>query len=567
MMDLVIPAIIIVVVLLLASFFYRRNVLNRLKDADHKKDQILEMPVGDEIEATAKIKLNGDVLEEFNSYSDIYKNISEKEIPEIQQKLVEAENLLNSFKLWSANDVLDDVFQSLSLVEGHLNDIRDGLVKFQNVDNQNHEAIESVDNTIREINQHLLSQNYAFGPSSEKLEDRLHDIKSSYDQFVDDTSNGDQGAAKELLKGIYKSIDELNYLIEQIPDDYVALSKEIPKQLDEIERGHRTMLQIGYNFSEDNIDDEIANLKKECKNSLDNLANLDVDETKVASSKIEDSIDKMYAIMEKEIVSKRKVRQNMNLISGFIFHAKNQNRILLDELDRLSKNYNLEHDEIKNATKLSDEIKAVENTYNQDYQLVSDGKAVYSVIQKHQQDAKNKLSSIEKHQKDINDSVADLNNEEKVARDNLQKFDLQLLNIRRQIDNLNLPGLADGFLERYDYAYNKVSKLSSSINQVKISMDEINKQLVDIQDTMNQLLSDTDKIIDSAMLVERLMQYANRYRNSNDEIDSACAQAKRYFDNDYQYEKSLSTIATAIERVNPGAYKQIEEEYYNEKKN
>lgn len=351
-----------------------------------------------------------------------------------------------------------------------------------------------------------------------------------------------------------------------IPDTYVSLSKEFPRQLDEIERGHRTMIQTDYNFVEDDIDDTINALKESCQEGLKSLAELDIPETKKTCTYIEETIDSMYAIMEKEIVAKRKVKKNISLVYDFIFHAKNQNRILSDELEGLSKNYNLEHDEIENTAELSDKISKIETIYNNDYDAINGNKAVYSVIQKHQQDAKQELSSIEKQQKDINDSVAELSKEERVARDSLQKFDLQLLNIRRRIDNLNLPGLTEDFLERYDYVYSEVSNLSASINQVKISMDEINQKLANISDTMDHLLSDTENIVDSAMLSERLMQFANRYKNANEDLNAACAQAKDYFDNRYQYEKSLATMAAAIEKVNPGAYKQMETEYYNEKK-
>lgn len=352
-----------------------------------------------------------------------------------------------------------------------------------------------------------------------------------------------------------------------IPDTYAALSKEFPRQLDEIDRGHSTMIQTDYNFIDDEFDETLTALKEACQDGLNSLSTLDIPETKKTSRYIEDTIDSLYEIMEKEIVSKRKVKKNLSLIHDYIFHAKNQNRILLEELDGLSKNYNLEHNELEDANELSDKIEKIESIYNEDAETITNKKAVYSVIQRHQQDAKQELSAIEKRQKDINDSVADLSEEERVARDSLQKFDLQLLTIRRRIDNLNLPGLTEDFLERYDYVYNDVQKLSSSINQVKISMDEINQKLANISDSMNDLIRDTDNIVDSAMLAERLMQYANRYRNDNAEIDEACAKAKEYFDIRYQYEKSLATIAAAIEKVNPGAYKQIETEYYDEKSN
>lgn len=567
MIDLVILGIVVVLIIVVASFIYKNSLIKKIDDVESRKNLIAESTVGDSLEATSKIKLNGESYNHFNQYKDEYNKIFNTELLSIQRDLDEARRSASSFKLLSANVLLSDIDEDLKRTEQVLENVEKGLVQLQTLDSEHREAVDNIESTLREVNQQLLAQNYSFGPSSEKLEDKLNSIKQVYDEFVESTENGDQDKSEKLLDQINALIKELVELMKLIPDTYAALSKEFPRQLDEIDRGHSTMIQTDYNFIDDEFDETLTALKEACQDGLNSLSTLDIPETKKTSRYIEDTIDSLYEIMEKEIVSKRKVKKNLSLIYDYIFHAKNQNRILLEELDGLSKNYNLEHNELEDANELSEKIEKIESIYNEDAETITNKKAVYSVIQRHQQDAKQELSAIEKRQKDINDSVADLSEEERVARDSLQKFDLQLLTIRRRIDNLNLPGLTEDFLERYDYVYNDVQKLSSSINQVKISMDEINQKLANISDSMNDLIRDTDNIVDSAMLAERLMQYANRYRNDNAEIDEACAKAKEYFDIRYQYEKSLATIAAAIEKVNPGAYKQIETEYYDEKSN
>jgi septation ring formation regulator len=567
MIDAIVIAIIIILAVIIALFFYRNNLLKKLSDAKQDKSSIMQTSLKNEIDEATQIKLNGESLDKFNEYKSIFDNIFDKKIPQIDEYIKQIQTQVSSFKLLSANSVLEDINQLIKTINHQFNYIHEGLIQLKDVDNQHHQAIDHIDSSLREINQRLLSQNYSFGPSSEKLEDRLQEIKKMYHNFVEATKSGNQDVAEVILSNIYQSIDVLNDLMDKIPDYYVSLSKEYPKQLDEIERGHRTMIQTGYNFSDDSFADDINTLQQACTHGLASLSILDLKITKKDSDMIENKIDNMYSLMEQEVIAKRKVKKNMNLIYDFIFHAKNQNRILIDELNGLSKNYTLEHNELESAEQLTKKINVIESTYSTDFQSVSECTAIFSIIQKHQQEAKHQLSAIEKQQRDINESVADLNEEEQAARDKIQKYDLQLLTIRRQVDNLNLPGLTDEFLERYDYAYEEVSKLGTAINKTKISMDEINQRLDKISKTMNTILSDTDKIIDSAVLAERLMQYANRYRNSNKDVNAACMQAKEYFDRHYQYEKSLSVITTAIEKVDSGAYKQIENEYYNEKSN
>lgn len=96
----------------------------------------------------------------------------------------DAEDFLNSYKLLSASVTIGDLGDAIEVVDGKLNDIHDGLSELQEVDSLHRKAVEDVDNTIREINQQLLSQNYSFGPSSDKLEDKLSNIKGVYEEFV-----------------------------------------------------------------------------------------------------------------------------------------------------------------------------------------------------------------------------------------------------------------------------------------------------------------------------------------------------------------------------------------------
>ncbi len=255
----------------------------------------------------------------------------------------------------------------------------------------------------------------------------------------------------------------------------------------------------------------------------------------------------------------------MKIVHDFIFHAQKQNNALMAELERLSKNYTLEHDEIKNAKSFANAINEIYSIYKTDYQLFKSGEAVYSEILSNQQEAKTNLSKIEKEQRDINDSVADLNDEEIKARESVQQFELNLLNMQREIDRLNLPGVSKDYLEKYDALYKRVKDLSRDINQDKISMDFINKKLSLVSEDMQELLHITQSIVDNAALSERLMQYSNHYKNDNENVSLACEKAKNYFDNTYEYDKSLETIATALEKVEPGLLKRVQSEYNREK--
>ena len=105
----------------------------------------------------------------------------------------------------------------------------------------------------------------------------------------------------------------------------------------------------------------------------------------------------------------------------------------------------------------------------------------------------------------------------------------------------------------------------SAISQVKIDMEDITKQLLIVQDDLETLQEKTDDLRDSAELTERLIQYANRLSIDHEEINDAIAQAQNEF-NRYNYPGSLEILEKAVEKVEPGSYKRMEQRYYTELK-
>ena len=95
-------------------------------------------------------------------------------------------------------------------------------------------------------------------------------------------------------------------------------------------------------------------------------------------------------------------------------------------------------------------------------------------------------------------------------------------------------------------------------------MEKISNELIQISDDVERLKREADDIINSANLVELTMQYSNKYADK-DTIKQAQKKSMQLYD-EYNYKEALDTIATAIEKVEPGSYQRLENAYYSEQK-
>jgi septation ring formation regulator len=67
--------------------------------------------------------------------------------------------------------------------------------------------------------------------------------------------------------------------------------------------------------------------------------------------------------------------------------------------------------------------------------------------------------------------------------------------------------------------------------------------------------------VENVHLAERLIQYGNRYRSRYPSVSKGLQEAEESF-RKYEYRQALEQAATAIEKVEPGALKKIEDLFY-----
>lgn len=104
------------------------------------------------------------------------------------------------------------------------------------------------------------------------------------------------------------------------------------------------------------------------------------------------------------------------------------------------------------------------------------------------------------------------------------------------------------------------------MNQVRVNIDKINRELDMVSTDIQTLTKKTTDLTDDAAISELAIQYANRYRHTDQDIEDAILRAQKLFDTDHRYNESLTVITKALEEVEPGAVDNITDNYYQQKR-
>ncbi|MFZ2588572.1 septation ring formation regulator EzrA [Paucilactobacillus nenjiangensis] len=562
MLQVLIGLIIIAAIIVGGLYIFRKTTTNRVNDIKAKKYRLVELHVEQELQSGLKMSLTGESLEEFKQLQtsfDQIRNEQFKAIDELADNIAREIKGINVIKTQSDVKMLDNL---VNVAQHDVTQTRETLNDFKKIDQKHRQAVSKLEKKYQELRKQLLSQNFKFGDSIDNLEDELSKLEDEFDKFSTLTTNGDHASAKEILATLEVNTNHLESLISVIPGLYKKLQSDYADQLAELKAGYTKLVGDDFNFNDGNIETQIANVETQRVAVLGKLADLDVDAVTKADETIERQIDHLYELMQTEIDSRPQVTEIMPQVSKFIIHAQNQNHELMLELDRLGQNYTLDHGELETARGLGEQIRQLEKDYQNDLNAIEAKQAVDSDILARQQEALVQLEQIEKQQTEINDSVSGLQNDERRAKETLRQFAIDIHGIKRHIEGLNLPGLPKAYLEYFFVVSDEIKKLDSDINKIKINMEDITKQLLIVQSDLETLEEQTNDVKDSAQLAERLLQYANRLRENNAEVEAAVQKAQKLFDEDYDYSASLETIATVLDKVEPGSYKRLEDNYY-----
>ena len=559
MVIFLISLIIIALVIYLGVYLFKRHKAKQIEVYQAKVNEITENSLEKELAEISKLNLSGDSLTEFEKVDKDYREIVNRKLPEISELLNDLRELNQHYQFGRTNHELKDVDEKLSGTAAQFEKIKEELKNIRKITEEHQKAVEELSEKYKDLRKTLLAKSFSFGPSSDKLEEQLGELEQQFNDYTKLMESGDYVKSAKPLSDLQGATAEMEEKVEKIPPIFKNLKSVFPDQLKELNSAVDQLLKEKYVFHED-LKKKLADIQKMVDKNFENLKKVDLKNATKLDEKLTTKIDKVYDEIDQEYRARKVVEKNYNYYQDFVEHAERQEHELLIDLDRLSQNYELTHNEFEDAHDLQVQIQAIRKDFDNFTKQRSEG-VIYSDELKRQKDNIDTLTKIEKKQKEINDGVSNLWKEEKEAQKAVQGFDLEIHRMRRDVEKLNLPGLSREYTDYFFKVSDEIENLDDALGQIQINMDEITKALINTQSDLDVLGDKTKEIIDCATLSEEFLQYANRYRTRYPEVEEAYKKASQLFNKEYNYVDALDTISNAVEEVEPGAYKRITDDY------
>ncbi|WP_048945279.1 septation ring formation regulator EzrA [Enterococcus faecalis] len=559
---LVLVIVIIAAVLYLIGYFMRKKNQEQLDELEVRKEALFDLPVFEEIDDIKKMHLVGQSQNSFREWNQCWVELSTRSFAELESQIYEVENQNEIFRFMKAKKAVVEANETMTEMEAEVEVIRNGLKELRESEERNSLEVQKALDVYEELSKSLKDDKASFGPAYSEIQKQLRNVEIEFTQFVTLNTSGDPIEAREVLEDAERHTYELEDLMKRIPPMYEELNETFPDQLKEIEEGYNQLLADDYVFPEQNFAEEIQHAKKRVENSMADLEKTEIAAVEVANRDTATAIDALYEVMEREIEAKKYVVTNQKIIDDYISHSLKNNRQLMIELDHVSQSYTLNNNELGRSRGFQTEIEEIIRRQKDLEPRMKEHTVPYSEIQAFYKECYKILDDIENQQLEIDASLKELRKGEKVAQEKVDEYEFRLRSIKRYVEKQRLPGLSADYLEFFYVATDRIEDLSRALNKMRINMDEINRLCDLCEDDLELLDKKTKDLVNAAALTEQMMQYANRYRHTHENIRTALDKSMYLFSTEFRYQDALDEIGTALEAVEPGAFKRIEDFYF-----
>lgn len=559
---LVLVIVIIAAVLYLIGYFMRKKNQEQLDELEVRKEALFDLPVFEEIDDIKKMHLVGQSQNSFREWNQRWVELSTRSFAELESQIYEVENQNEIFRFMKAKKAVVEANETMTEMEAEVEVIRNGLKELRESEERNSLEVQKALDVYEELSKSLKDDKASFGPAYSEIQKQLRNVEIEFTQFVILNTSGDPIEAREVLEDAERHTYELEDLMKRIPPMYEELNETFPDQLKEIEEGYNQLLADDYVFPEQNFAEEIQHAKKRVENSMADLEKTEIAAVEVANRDTATAIDALYEVMEREIEAKKYVVTNQKIIDDYISHSLKNNRQLMIELDHVSQSYTLNNNELGRSRGFQTEIEEIIRRQKDLEPRMKEHTVPYSEIQAFYKECYKILDDIENQQLEIDASLKELRKGEKVAQEKVDEYEFRLRSIKRYVEKQRLPGLSADYLEFFYVATDRIEDLSRALNKMRINMDEINRLCDLCEDDLELLDKKTKDLVNAAALTEQMMQYANRYRHTHETIRAALDKSMYLFSTEFRYQDALDEIGTALEAVEPGAFKRIEDFYF-----
>ncbi|HDC9652946.1 TPA: septation ring formation regulator EzrA [Staphylococcus aureus] len=556
----IILAIIVIILIAVGVLFYlRSNKRQIIEKAIERKNEIETLPFDQNLAQLSKLNLKGETKTKYDAMKKDNVESTNKYLAPVEEKIHNAEALLDKFSFNASQSEIDDANELMDSYEQsyqqQLEDVNEIIALYKD----NDELYDKCKVDYREMKRDVLANRHQFGEAASLLETEIEKFEPRLEQYEVLKADGNYVQAHNHIAALNEQMKQLRSYMEEIPELIRETQKELPGQFQDLKYGCRDLKVEGYDLDHVKVDSTLQSLKTELSFVEPLISRLELEEANDKLANINDKLDDMYDLIEHEVKAKNDVEETKDIITDNLFKAKDMNYTLQTEIEYVRENYYINESDAQSVRQFENEIQSLISVYDDILKEMSKSAVRYSEVQDNLQYLEDHVTVINDKQEKLQNHLIQLREGEAEAEDNLLRVQSKKEEVYRRLLASNLTSVPERFIIMKNEIDHEVRDVNEQFSERPIHVKQLKDKVSKIVIQMNTFEDEANDVLVNAVYAEKLIQYGNRYRKDYSNVDKSLNEAERLFKNN-RYKRAIEIAEQALESVEPGVTKHIEEE-------
>lgn len=557
MMEYIIIAVIILLALLIVGMVFRKKHNAEIERLEQLKLQLKKKPIMEELTKVKQLNLNGQTEEMFERWRNKWDEIMDVDIPKIDATLYDAEESIKRFNFPKASKLekqaevkIDDADQQIAVIFAELDELIGSEEK-------NRSEMDLIQDKYVRARKNLLAHKSSYGAAAEPLEKRLESFVQRFEEYDQLTDEGNYLRAREMVINLSSDSAQAFMLVDDIPMMLTEIDDKIPQDLAQLRLGKQEMEEQSYYLNHLGLTEKIEEIEQELIVLKKQLDSLEVSDSKNQVDEIKDRIDAMYELLEKEVAAKHYIDQHLMDTERHLQVVARDTQELEEESRYVQHSYKITDQEAAIPKTCLEKVQQLAKRFELLSARLEEDQSAYSSLQDELMHIREDLSIVDSTQMDFTDALKNLRVEENKARIHVEELRRRLQETDRMLHKANIPGIPEDMDVRLEEAEEHLFVAMRALREVPLNMKLVDNYMEQAETSITDVEIKAKEMVENVLLVERIIQYGNRYRKTNPQLHAHLLEAEESF-RQMRYTKALEEAATAVENFEPGSMKRIE---------
>ncbi|MCJ1656136.1 septation ring formation regulator EzrA [Staphylococcus sp. NRL 16/872] len=564
MAVIIILAILIIILIAVGVMFYMRSSKRKiLEEAEERKLKVQQLPFEENLDKLSELNLKGETRTKYDALKQDTLDHTNNYLAPVEDKIHDAEIQLDKFQFSGAQMDIDDAHELMDRYEASYQAQVKDVNEIITLHKENEEVYNKCKTDYREMKRDVLANRHQFGEAAAPLEKQIESFEPELEQYDMLKSEGNYVQAHNHIMGLSESMNETKEYMAEIPELIREAQKELPGQFQDLKYGCRDLKANGYDLDHVKIDGTLQSLKTELNFVEPMISRLELDEANNKLQQINDKLDEMYDLIEHEVKAKNEVEETKEDITNELFKAREMNYTLRTEIDYIRENYFINESDVHSIRQHENEIQNLVAVYDDILKEMSKSAVRYSEVKDNLEYLDDHVKVINEKQEKLQNHLIQMREDEADAEDNLLRIQSKKEEVYRRLLASNLTSVPERFVIMKNEIDHEVRDVNDQFSERPIHVKHLKDRVSKIVIQMNTFEDEANDVLVNAVYAERLIQYGNRYRKDYNNVDKSLNEAERLFKNN-RYKRSIEISEQALESVEPGITKYIEDEITKE---